>query len=140
MQVNFLTKKKIFLTAKITIPVQREITNYTLSHSNAFLFVRYEFGYWESAAQEFNCPWGNLKTKINEIPEYKFLNIKVLGKSNKVPTLLSFSLLLKHYLKKPPCFLYYVWILLLLLPAYLVIRVCHYFNRIKYRKVFSTKI
>lgn len=56
-----------------------------------FLFVRYEFGYWESAAQELNCPWGNLKKKISEIPEYKFLNIKVLGNSNKIPTLLSLS-------------------------------------------------
>lgn len=45
LQVNFLTKKQIFLTAEMTIPVQREITNYTLSQSNAFLFVRYEFGY-----------------------------------------------------------------------------------------------
>ena len=45
LQVNFLTKKKIFLTAKMTIPVQREITNYTLSQSNTFLFVRYDFGY-----------------------------------------------------------------------------------------------
>lgn len=45
LQVNFLTKKKIFLTAKMTIPVHREITNYTLSQSKAFLFARYEFGY-----------------------------------------------------------------------------------------------
>lgn len=29
----------------MTIPVQREITNYTLSQGNTFLFVRYDFGY-----------------------------------------------------------------------------------------------
>lgn len=43
LQVNFLTEKKIFLTTEMTIPVWREITNYTLSQSNAFLFVRYDF-------------------------------------------------------------------------------------------------
>lgn len=42
LQVHFLTRKKIFLTAEMTLPVWREITNYTLSQSNAFLFVRYE--------------------------------------------------------------------------------------------------
>lgn len=52
-------------------------------------------------------PLGALK-KINEIPEYKFLNIKVLGNSNKLPTLLSLFLLRKHYLKSPPCFLDHV--------------------------------
>ena len=72
------------------ITVQREITNYTLSQTNAFLFVRSEFGYWELAAHELNCPWGNLKT-INEIPKYKFLNTKVLRNSNKVWTLISLS-------------------------------------------------
>lgn len=72
------------------ITVQREITNYTLSQTNAFLFVRYEFSYWELAAQELHWPWGKLKT-INEIPKYKFLNIKVLRNSNKVWTLISLS-------------------------------------------------
>lgn len=45
LQVNFLTKKKTFWTAKMTTPVQREIADCTLSQTNAFLFVRCELGY-----------------------------------------------------------------------------------------------
>lgn len=58
LQVNFLTKKKIFLTAKMTIPVRREITNYTLSQSNAFLFVRYALVIESQQPRSLTAPGG----------------------------------------------------------------------------------
>lgn len=98
MQGNLFLLEKLFFVLlvffrqlKWLFQLGMEITNYTLSQSNAFFVCQVWVWLLRISSPGAQLSLGELKKKISEIPEYKFLNIKVLGNSNKIPTLLSLS-------------------------------------------------